>query len=84
MPLLTCLRPHPVSRNDNLRKIALSLDLNPPMDFSKTQLLTVIERHLNTNPDLEQKVQDMAHTIMSEYKQCKTDSIITDSVNSVL
>ena len=63
-----------MSRNDNLRKIALELSSIPPLDASKVQLQTAIERLLNENPTLEQRAHDFAQAIMSEHKHGKSNN----------
>ena len=67
------LNTHPVSRNDNLRTIALALDLNPPLDHKKAQLQSAIEDFLKSETDLEAHVRDIAQTIIHESKQVKSN-----------
>ena len=70
----TLLNSHPVSRNDNLRKIAMALDLNPPQEHKKVQIQSAIEDYLTKEPDLEQLVREIAQTIILDSKSTRSDS----------
>lgn len=75
--IFTVLNPHPVNKNDNLRKIAFTIGLSPPKGHTKVQLQQAIENYVRDKPVSEQKVRDMANEIKCDNKQikCATEPI---------
>ena len=76
-PILSLLQTHPVSRKDNLIKIAEALGLDNVAKDRKTELVLKIENRLAEEPQDEPMVRDIAVTILREHEEAKATKRIT-------
>ena len=68
MPLL---KTHPVNVKHNLEKIAGALDLHLIQKATRGQIQAEIDDYLKKEPDLFEKVREIAMEMITEYRQSK-------------
>ena len=69
--IIPLLKKHPVSRKENLQNIAKALGIDSSEKQTIAQYQCAIDEFLRMEPAFEDKVREIAHEILSDWKNTK-------------